>query len=862
MKVRIIITFLILMLLVSGIGHAQLISPNPISANPAGSQVPIEILTGLIGKYLAMVQQYQMMIDQGQNPDSVIKLRITASIDFSSLGLEGEPNLDPVLTDISKMVFWVNTNVFARYPSTFAVDFSGIFGNIEILTTNTGTIAVARDEAVYTVLPGESIDSILNQLGVAGSVPMSAQELQELALSILPSLAIFGTQYEGLKPTPRGMAHVVKLAPVDNDMVITLWILDKTWDLCKVEFFDTKSNTIATIIINQIELVTSVPDTEFAIDTASLAQISYNDLIEILTLKIASVGLSGVPVVADLYPSSPMVRQGEKVEVISNALDSKDSESELIPSIEYKAPNGTWNPLQAEYSGVPPQGSWKAIFAPTLVDTPGSYDLRVSYTDKSGNISDTFELKGAIEVVAVPPYVTSVIPNPKETGILVSSPISVTFSQAMDKASVETSFSLADPSGKNVSGSFVWSDDTSFVFKPQDNLKYGNNYTVKIAGTAMSINKVTLDANLNGLGEGSPKDDFVWTFTTETFPTLAVELNPANKSMIKGNIIIANVVAKDISKLGSFTFDISFDPMILNIIDVKQASFVNWRPRPKDIGESDIWLPIAIDNNKGKITIAVSKTCDVGVTGTGVLATITFKTIGIGESSIDFQNVSLKNILGKDIDFALLDAKLAVTEFDLFDVNKDGVVDILDFVKSRPDGNVDVNGDGIVDILDIIASINHEVDIILWDVNGDGIVDINDFIKIQNNSGINPDTNGDGIVDILDIVYLLKGAQGAPASRFANELGVSFPNPTNPEAWIPFRLAENNDVVVRIYSMMGQLVRTLELGHKTPGIYTTKTTAAYWDGKDENGQHVSSGIYFYNIKAGNFSATKKMVVLE
>ncbi|MDQ1318010.1 MAG: type sorting protein, partial [Candidatus Poribacteria bacterium] len=431
----------------------------------------------------------------------------------------------------------------------------------------------------------------------------------------------------------------------------------------------------------------------------------------------------------------------------------------------------------------------------------------------------------------------------------------------MNKASVESSFSLTDSDGENVSGAFVWSG-ASVVFESQNNLKYGIDYAVKIAGSAMSVNNITLDANMNGSSEGSPKDDFVWTFTTETFPSLVVEIKPANKSVIKGNIVVVDLVAKDVSSLGSFSFDVNFDPTILNAINVSQVSFANWRPRPKEIGESDIWLPIVIDNNKGKVTISASKTRDVGVTGTGVLATITFETIGIGESSIDFQNVSLENILGETIAFALLDAKLAVVDFDLFDVNKDGVVDILDFISTRPDDKADVNGDGIVDILDVVALINHEGDIKLWDTNGDGVVDINDFIKIESSNGINPDVNGDGVVDILDIVSILNGAKGAPASRLVNELGVSFPNPINPEAWIPFKLAESNDVVIKLYNTKGQLVRTLDLGYRVPGSYITRTMAAYWDGKDENGQHVSSGIYFYNIKAGSFTATKKLIVLE
>ena len=70
------------------------------------------------------------------------------------------------------------------------------------------------------------------------------------------------------------------------------------------------------------------------------------------------------------------------------------------------------------------------------------------------------------------------------------------------------------------------------------------------------------------------------------------------------------------------------------------------------------------------------------------------------------------------------------------------------------------------------------------------------------------------------------------------------------------------DVAIRIYNVTGRLIRTLDLGHKPAGFYTSKDKAAYWDGRNESGEHVSSGIYFYTIQAGDFTATKKMVVAK
>ena len=88
----------------------------------------------------------------------------------------------------------------------------------------------------------------------------------------------------------------------------------------------------------------------------------------------------------------------------------------------------------------------------------------------------------------------------------------------------------------------------------------------------------------------------------------------------------------------------------------------------------------------------------------------------------------------------------------------------------------------------------------------------------------------------------------------------NYPNPFNPETWIPYQLAKPAKVTVSIYATDGTLVRTLALGHQPAGVYQDKSRAAYWDGKNELGEPVASGVYFYTLKAGNFTATRKMLI--
>lgn len=90
----------------------------------------------------------------------------------------------------------------------------------------------------------------------------------------------------------------------------------------------------------------------------------------------------------------------------------------------------------------------------------------------------------------------------------------------------------------------------------------------------------------------------------------------------------------------------------------------------------------------------------------------------------------------------------------------------------------------------------------------------------------------------------------------------NYPNPFNPETWIPYQLVKSSDVSVSIYSADGKLVRTLALGHKPAGIYYDKSRAIYWNGKNSQGEPVASGIYFYTLKAGDFTATRKMLMLK
>ena len=119
-------------------------------------------------------------------------------------------------------------------------------------------------------------------------------------------------------------------------------------------------------------------------------------------------------------------------------------------------------------------------------------------------------------------------------------------------------------------------------------------------------------------------------------------------------------------------------------------------------------------------------------------------------------------------------------------------------------------------------------------------------------------------VDITDIrkAYLSLPLVVGDVRPTETLLAQNFPNPFNPETWIPFQLAESTEITIQIYAQSGRLVRTLNLGLKPAGFYTTRGTAAYWDGCNDTGERVASGVYFYTLQTKDFTATRKMLIVK
>ena len=90
----------------------------------------------------------------------------------------------------------------------------------------------------------------------------------------------------------------------------------------------------------------------------------------------------------------------------------------------------------------------------------------------------------------------------------------------------------------------------------------------------------------------------------------------------------------------------------------------------------------------------------------------------------------------------------------------------------------------------------------------------------------------------------------------------NYPNPFNPETWIPFELSQDSKVLVTIYDLAGTPVRNISVGYLQAGSYVSQSRAIYWDGETDTGERVASGTYFYTLRTEGYTSTQKMIVLK
>ena len=328
-----------------------------------------------------------------------------------------------------------------------------------------------------------------------------------------------------------------------------------------------------------------------------------------------------------------------------------------------------------------------------------------------------------------------------------------------------------------------------------------------------------------------------------------------------GETFTLDLNVENVSDLGGWQADIVFDPDVLRADQVSEGDFLTNSDEPPffDAG--------TINNKTGEITgLKAVRISRDRLDRHGTLLTVEFTVIGDGESRLTLDNFQVGSYRGETISIITPEIVIAVagdgSTKPAWDVNQDGQVNVLDLIL-------------VAQRLGEDASVNRQAD-----VNGDGIINVLDLIVVAQNLGAaaapaidslaldsavvqawiaQAEAKSDGSIafrqGIANLQRLLASLLPEKTALLAN-----YPNPFNPETWIPYHLAEAADVTVRIYAADGALVRTLALGHQVAGIYESRARAAYWDGRNELGESVASGVYFYTFQAGDFTATRKMLI--
>ena len=324
-----------------------------------------------------------------------------------------------------------------------------------------------------------------------------------------------------------------------------------------------------------------------------------------------------------------------------------------------------------------------------------------------------------------------------------------------------------------------------------------------------------------------------------------------------------DISAETVFDMAGWQFDITFDPTILEAVNVSEGNFL------KTDGATTFFQGGSIDNAAGKIIgLSAARLSAQGVTGTGTLLQVRFKAKSGGETELALQNFQFGSVGGDSIPAGPHQIRIAVEgQLATGDVNRDGVVSILDLIlvaqqlgKRVPAGSpVDVNGDGVVSILDLIRiaqGIGNTTVSAAPAIGADSV----DAAMIEAwiaQARLEDDGSLAFKQGIENLENLLASLIPGETALLAN-----YPNPFNPETWMPYQLSESAEVTLTIYDMNGQLVRRLAVGHQAAGMYQSRSRAVYWNGRNQLGEPLASGLYFYTLTAGEFTETRRMLILK
>ncbi len=381
-----------------------------------------------------------------------------------------------------------------------------------------------------------------------------------------------------------------------------------------------------------------------------------------------------------------------------------------------------------------------------------------------------------------------------------------------------------------------------------------------ITGHTASVNAVAFHPDGHTLASNSSDGTILlWDILPTEISSTTVSLSPASvESPDVGERITLNLHIMDGVDVAGYQATVIFDNSALSYVEITHGDYLTANSFALD--------PVTTENS---VRIGAVSFGGAQSSMNGIFASITFDVLAVKNSTVRLSNVLLTNNMGIASVPQIVSAEITVPILLPEDVNKDGVVDISDLVLvatnfgKSGENAADVNDDGVVDIIDlalVAAKIHSHLNIDIgapgfWSLNtGDMPTRSTVASWLREARSLNlPDPEFQS--GILFLEKLLASLTPTDTALLPN-----YPNPFNPETWIPYQLATPADVSIVIYASDGKLVRQLDIGYQTVGIYQHRSSAAYWDGRNSIGEPVASGVYFYTLTAGNFSATRKMLI--
>lgn len=322
-------------------------------------------------------------------------------------------------------------------------------------------------------------------------------------------------------------------------------------------------------------------------------------------------------------------------------------------------------------------------------------------------------------------------------------------------------------------------------------------------------------------------------------PKCVVRVAPRNRRIDLNDEFLVSVWVESVRDLVGFQFDLKWtNPNCISFVTTTRFNEIlphssGIKRLPKEAIRDPFFQ---LDQKSGLYrNIVATKEGETGVDGSGILLSVLFRAIAVGSCQVQLENL------------ILLDSNQNEIECEIYKAN------VLVENPARP-----------------------------WDVNNDKVVNVFDLSLVARYFGlpipldleINPDINGDGVVNIFDFTFVAvhfgevyeKNSLLAPSvvaeNLFQDTLFPNYPNPFNPDTWIPFQLSKSTDLTIQIHDFNGTLVREFNLGVLMAGQYTSQRKAVYWNGRNNLGEKVPSGTYFYSMLTPDFQQARKMIIVK